>query len=323
MPRALGNLRSSSKREITKIPTDISQIESQWGGVFYHPRFVDLAAQNLNLRGESCFLLFAGSSFCALNLLFQNRKIVKATTIPLMFQYSGPLFLEKGSEERSMLEVDRYLSGECDFAYLSFSPGFQPVAEFPSGWHPIQAVTLALTADELNAWGGCFRDDVKNKIRKAKRESVRVELSESLPAELWSLAYTRRGLKPPMEPPALARWCRRLNVDSLLRLYVARIDENPVAFRGQLILGQFAYDWIAGSDPEFHATGANQLLMAEIGHELAGMGIRTWDLVGGQIKSIADFKKSFGAREFYHYQAYKSFSVKGRIFSVVRKLKNG
>ncbi len=322
MPRALENLRSSSKREITKIPADISQIESLWGGIFYHPQFVGMAAENLNLRGESCFLLSAGNSICALNLLLQNRDLVRAATIPLMFQYFGPLFLEGDSEARSMAEVDRYLSGECDFVYFSFSPEFQPAAGFPSGWHAKKAVTLALTVDELSTWGGCFRDDVKNKIRKAKRESVRIEQAESLPEKLWSLAYTRRGLKPPLEPRALARWCESLMTNSMLRIYIAKIDGNPVAFRGQLLQGEFAYDWIAGSDPEFHATGANQLLMAEIGHELAGGGLKIWDLVGGQIKSIADFKRSFGAREFYHYQAYKSFNIKGKIFGVMRKLKN-
>ncbi|MEE8418009.1 MAG: GNAT family N-acetyltransferase [candidate division Zixibacteria bacterium] len=323
MPRALENLRLSSKREIAKIPKDISRIESHWGGIFYHPQFVDLAAEFLNLQGESRFLQSAGSSFCALNLLFQQRKVVKAATIPLMFQYFGPLFLEEDSEEQSMAEVDRYLSGKCDFAYFSFSPGFRPAAGFPSGWHAIQTATLALTAEDLKAWGDCFRHDVRNKIRKARKESVRIEQCESLPQELWSLAYTRRGLKPPLEPPALARWCERLMTNSMLKLYVAKINDNPVAFRGQLFLGPFAYDWIAGSDPEFHATGANQLLMAEIGHEHAGAEIKTWDLVGGQIKSIADFKKSFGARMVYHYQAYKSFNLKGKVFSVVRKFKNG
>jgi CelD/BcsL family acetyltransferase involved in cellulose biosynthesis len=108
----------------------------------------------------------------------------------------------------------------------------------------------------------------------------------------------------------------------MLRIYIAKTNGDPIAFRGQLLQGEFAYDWIAGSDPEFHATGANQLLMAEIGHELAGGGIKIWDLVGGQIKSIADFKRSFGAREFYHYQAYKSFNIRGKIFGVMRKLKN-
>ena len=152
---------------------------------------------------------------------------------------------------------------------------------------------------------------------------MRIEQCESLPQELWSLAYTRRGLKPPLEPLALARWCERLLTNSMLKLYVAKMNDSPIAFRGQLLQGEFAYDWIAGSDPEFHATGANQLLMAEIGHELAGMNIKTWDLVGGQIKSIADFKKSFGAKELYHYQAYKSFNIKGKIFRVMRKLKNG
>ncbi len=323
MPRAPENLRSSSKREIVKTPTDISRIESLWGGIFYHPQFVGPAAEFLNLQGESCFLSSAGSSFCALNLLFQNRKMVKAATIPLMFQYFGPLFLEKDFEERSMSEIDRYLSGKCDFVFFSFSPEFQVTAGLPSGWHAKQTATLALTADELKAWGSCFRDDVKNKIRKAKRESVRIEQCESLPQELWSLAYTRRGLKPPLEPPALARWCERLLANSMLKLYVAKINDSPIAFRGQLFFGEFAYDWIAGSDPQFHAAGANQLLMAEIGHELAGACIRVWDLVGGQIKSIADFKKSFGANEFYHYQAYKSFNMKGKVFSAVRKLKHG
>jgi hypothetical protein len=323
MQRALENLQLSSKKEIAKIPIDVSRIENYWGGIFYHPQFVGLAAESLNLQGDSCFLLSAGRTFCALNLLLQHRKVVKAATIPLMFQYFGPLFLEKGFEKRSMSEVDRYLYGECDFAYFSFSPGFQPTKELPSGWHAMKTSTLALAHDELNSWGGNFRSDVKNKIRKAKRESVRIEQCQSLPQELWSLAYTRRGLKPPLESSALAQWCEGLITNSMMKLYVARINDSPIAFRGQLFFGEYAYDWIAGSDPEFHATGANQLLMAEIGHEIAGIGIKVWDLVGGQIKSIADFKKSFGAKEFYHYQAYKSFNMKGKIFSVVRKLKNG
>jgi hypothetical protein len=323
MSRAAGNLRSSSKREIVEIPTDISRIESLWGGIFYHPRFVGPAAEFLNLQDESCFLSSEGTSFCALNLLFQNRKTVRAATIPLMFQYFGPLFLGKDSEQRRMLEIDGYLSERCDFAFFSFSPEFQVTAGLPPGWHAKRTATLALTVDELKSWGGYFRDDVKNKIRRAKRESVRIERCESLPQELWSLAYTRRGLKPPLQPLALAQWCERLLTDSVLRLYVAKIDNTPIAFRGQLLQGEFAYDWIAGSDPQYHAAGANQLLMAEIGHELIGAGVRIWDLVGGQIKSIADFKRSFGARGFYHYQAYKSFNMKGKIFSTVRKLKNG
>lgn len=323
MSRAPENLRSSSKKEIAGIPIDVSRIESLWGGIFYHPQFVAPAARFLNLQGEPCFLSSDEKPFCALNLLFQNRKTVRAATVPLMFQYFGPLFLEKDSEQRSLPEIDGYLSRRCDFIFFSFSPEFQVTAGLPPGWHAKPTATLALTADELKSWGNCFRDDVRNKIRKAKRESVRIDRCESLPQELWSLAYTRRGLKPPLEPSALAQWCERLLTDSMLRLYVAKVDDNLIAFRGQLLQGEFAYDWIAGSDPQYHATGANQLLMAEIGHELIEAGIRTWDLVGGQIKSIADFKRSFGAKELYHYQAYKSFNIKGKVFSTVRKIKNG
>jgi hypothetical protein len=97
-----------------------------------------------------------------------------------------------------------------------------------------------------------------------------------------------------------------------------------VAFRGELLYGRFAYDWIAGSDPEYHPTGANQLLMAEIGREFSSLNLEAWDLVGGGgLNSISEFKKSFGAREIAYCQTYRSFGIKGRLFERLRKMRHG
>ncbi len=184
--------------------------------------------------------------------------------------------------------------------------------------------TPVLLAADLKTWGSRFGDDVKNKLNKASRAKVEIERTDSLPTGLWEGAFSRRGMKPPIAPEKLAQWCRGLIDTGLLRVFTARIGDKAVAFRGELVHGRYAYDWIAGSDPEHHSTGANQLLMAEIGRELSGLGLEAWDLVGGGgAKSISDFKKSFGAKELPYFQAYRSFGIKGHVFASLRKMRHG
>ena len=147
--------------------------------------------------------------------------------------------------------------------------------------------------------------------------------SGCLPAELWEKAYGRRGLGPPIAPHLLDRWVRALMDASLLQIFSARIGGVTIAFRGELILGDFAYDWIAGSDPAHHSSGANQLLMAEIRRELAGLNLKAWDLVKGKVASIADYKRSFGAKDIPYYQACRSYGAKGKAFEIMRSIRHG
>ena len=175
----------------------------------------------------------------------------------------------------------------------------------------------------MKKWGQGFKDDVKNKIRKASREKIEIARTDRFPKQLWETAYSRHGISPPIDPASLERWCQALVASSLLRIYVAKLDGAEIAFRGELLFGDYGYDWIAGSDPSFHSNGANQLLMAEIGRELSVLGLSAWDLVGGEIPSIADFKRSFGADEIPYFQASCAFGFKGKTFEWLRRLRHG
>jgi hypothetical protein len=62
--------------------------------------------------------------------------------------------------------------------------------------------------------------------------------------------------------------------------------------------------------------------MAEIGSDLRNEGAAIWDLVDARVPGIAEFKKSFGAVEYYHWQASKAFSIKGKMFEALRRIKN-
>jgi len=315
-------LRLSSKISFSEAVPEENQLSSIWGGVFFHPIFVHGGAKYLGLDGNIKTIEYDGNKLGASNILYQKRSGIKAVTIPLLFQYFGPVFYNSALEENFFKSVMDHYMETCDFIYLSFTPKFNSIGKLKNGWKINKSATLAIKDSELDAWGNNFRDDVKNKINKANREKVQIIQSLSFNEQLWELSYTRKGLKPPVKPSDLRMWCSNLLDGSILHIYSAIIDNREVAFRGQLIYGDFAYDWIAGSDPEYHHLGTNQLLMAEIGSELRKKGITLWDLVDGRIKGIADFKKSFGAEEFHHWQACKANNIKGKLFGALRRMKN-
>jgi hypothetical protein len=309
--------------EISKILPDDPFTGKFWGGVFFHPLFADPARDLFGLKGESICLSMGGNPVVVLNILSRERGPMRTATIPFLFQYFGALTLGRDFPAERASELNALIRDRCDFAIFSFPPDFPVEVLAKYGWKLKKTLTLALTGEGLASWGRDFRDDVKSKIRKSERESIEIENSESFPNELWAGAFARKGMRPPIEPSILEKWCHSLLGNSILKIFVARKDGVIVAFRGELIWGDFAYDWIAGSDPAYHSTGANQLLMAEIGREIAGSGIKAWDLVGGSIKSINDFKRSFGAREYVHYHGEVSYNMKGRLFSVLRRLRHG
>lgn len=315
-------MRSSSKIIFSTAVPDENRLASIWGGVFFHPHFVGGAVRHLNLQGGPKTLEYENNQIGFSNIIYQNRPGITAATIPLLFQYYAPAFYDSLLEKSFFGEVIRFYMTSTDYLYLSFTPEFNSVEMLGGNWKIYKATTLALTEGELKAWGNGFRDDVKNKINKARRSNVEIKKTSYFNARLWELTFSRRGLNPPINPQALAAWCSELMEQSLLRIYTAFVEEKQAAFRGELILGSFAYDWIAGSDPEYNKLGVNQLLMAEIGSQFAAEGIAVWDLVDARIESIADFKRSFGAQEFYHWQASRANSLRGRIFGNLRKFRN-
>lgn len=296
---------------------------SYWGDIFFDPRFLKPARELLKLKGEVSIISTGGVPTFAVNLLTHKAGPFRTATLPLLFQYFGTLALRDNIGKIETRELNSFIARKCDYVIFSFPPGFPEDILKSDGWRLRKFVTPVFFEKDMNEWGRGFRDDVKNKIRKAQKNSVEISQTDSFPIELWEQTYTRKNMNPPVEPIALAEWCTSLVNDSLLKIFTANIDSIPVAFRGELVSGDFAYDWIAGSNPDFHATGANQLLMSEIGRCLADSGVKTWDLVGGHIQSIYDFKKSFGAKDVVYYQGEKSFNLKGKLFSYLRKIKYG
>jgi hypothetical protein len=195
-------------------------------------------------------------------------------------------------------------------------------AESLTGWQKVKTLNLYCDRDILERWGNDFLYMVKKQIKKAERNNISIESIAEIPLDIWKKAFERKYLVTPVSPERLSGWCRQLIAKSLLKVFAAKIEGRVVAFRAQLLQGEYAYDWVAGSDPEFNIMGINQLLMAEIGDFLRNRSVKIWDMVGGQIRGIAEFKRSFGAKDINHYHVVKCFNARGALFQILRKIKN-
>jgi hypothetical protein len=302
---------------------------TSWGGVFYHPTFVDSGARALSLEGCTRYICENDEPRGISNIIYRERASVRIASLPLLFQYFGPLLYQGADGHVDCVAITDALSSQFDYVHYSFPPAFgdsssrKILEALQGGWRIIERETIVVDSQGLSEWGRSFRDDVRNKINKARRAHVRIRKADELPGQLWELSYKRKSLATPVGIQSLEQWSRALIDSSLLRIYVAELDGKPVAFRGELVFGEFAYDWIAGSNPIYHPTGVNQFLMAEIGDDLSRLNLRAWDLVGGGIESIADFKKSFGATKMAHWHLRRSFTLKGRAYALLKNLRHG
>jgi lipid II:glycine glycyltransferase (peptidoglycan interpeptide bridge formation enzyme) len=320
--QASENLRLSNNINVAPVNKPHQDLEKVWGGIYHHPEFLKTAAKYLNLQNNARCFSIDDKLIVSLNLLSQNRPYITATTIPMMFQYFGPLFVNHTFESTYINTVLRYIKSEFDFSYICFSPEFSSIQYLQSDWNINKRITLALPEDEIINWGNGFNRNVKRNIKQAKKENVIVEESKDIPVSIWEKTFKRRNLILPVGSDELQKWFDGLFEAGLSKMYVAKIDNSPVAFRIQLFYGDFAYDWAAGSNPEYHNTGANHFLMSEIGDDISKRKIKMWDLIDARIESVAAFKKSFGAREYYHWEAYSAFNIKGRIFKLARNFRN-
>ena len=298
-----------------------SQILDFPGSVFYHPQFLQIAADILNLELRPAAFFMDDRLVGIANFMLNRRYGVNNYLIPKLFQYYGPATLDENID--LLPAVNSYFKGEADSVLMSLLPWEINRPNY-QGWHTYQRLTYCLPPNSFeNLRQNCF-DDVKNKLNKASKAGLEFASSVDFSDEIYTIyeaSFSRQRLKPPLKRPSLLNWVHSLTAYGLAFTGVAQQKGIPVAFRTQLIYGKYSYDWLAGALPEANQTGANQFLVLKIGEHLFNKGIANWDLLGGDIKSIGDFKRSFGSIPKPHIQLEKNYSLKGRIYRMLMKFK--
>ncbi|ARA92415.1 hypothetical protein AWN76_004025 [Rhodothermaceae bacterium RA] len=166
---------------------------------------------------------------------------------------------------------------------------------------PLYTYRLAFqdTAEVQARWSASTRRLYR---REAARYSVQ-EAPEALDAvvDLCRQAYARHNRSMLLTREHLTRLGHRLQQAGMARTFIARNRSTRSIDAGVCVLhdAQTAAYWIAGSNPG----GAMTVLLGHLLPWLRDDGLHTFDFVGANTPSIAEFKRRFGATLLPYYQA--------------------
>lgn len=141
--------------------------------------------------------------------------------------------------------------------------------------------------------------------------------------------FAKWSRKPPVGPEFFVPIAEMLDETDTLWTLAAYHEDRIVAAAIFPHFRETAYYAAGVSSAAGNSTGANNLLQWHLIGLAIDSGVRTYDMVGANVPSIAKFKASFGAEWVEYTWAHKSFSLRARtgrwayrkIMPVVRKLK--
>jgi hypothetical protein len=311
-------------REIIKADTELyrshvtDEVLDFPGSIFYHPDFLLTAAEILKLQFQP-YLCFCSGKLAGFANTFRGGKLkIRTCAIPRLFQYYGPVATDDAEQVLHMMI--NALARDFDVAVLSLIPEAN-LETAPGGWQKTDRLTYYLTPDTYdNMHRKSFRN-VKKNANKAIRSGVSFERADSFNYEVYEASFKRNGIQPPVNEDQLIAWIDRLTRLKLAETYRAVVDDKTAAACVLLIYKGYASAWVGGSLPEYLGLGVNNFLMLKIGEQLYHKNIKVWDLVGGDIESIGAFKRSFGSEPVKHVQIEKAFTLKGKIYRQLMKLR--
>jgi lipid II:glycine glycyltransferase (peptidoglycan interpeptide bridge formation enzyme) len=180
---------------------------------------------------------------------------------------------------------------------------------------------LSLEGGFDRVWSERFRSETRTKIRKAEKSGLVIEHDTSgrlLPVfyEVY-LDWIERRARERKMPLALARMLGKWRdpyrkfetvarvLGGTFHVWVARLDEKPVAASLQLITKEHAIFWRNASNKHYATlTRANEFLHRNMIEAACNAGCRTYHMgESGGVESLMRFKEHFGAVE-YRYEEY-------------------
>ena len=162
-----------------------------------------------------------------------------------------------------------------------------------SGWRCEPRYTLTTDLTRLDE--AAFDPDVRRRARRAAEAGVVCTdaVSPDEFAAIWRRTHARQGVELPLSEARLARFIDGVRCCCGVEMRGAR-DARGALLAANVVLveGDAAWYWLAGFDSEAPHDGS-PLLTVETLRGLAGR-CHTFDWVGANTPSVAEFKQSFG-----------------------------
>ncbi|QXD14857.1 GNAT family N-acetyltransferase [Rhodocaloribacter litoris] len=283
-------------------------------------------AETMNLEAAALFVEVNGTDEAGV-LLFRRRRGPYRTAVvppftaftPLVFRHMPPeaaLHARTSAFETALATLERHFDGVA----LHLHPTTTDVRVCRwRGWSVTPLYTYCIRlADEptlLDGWSAGARRTFRN-----HREAYRLETAEEagVVVHLVQKSLARQGRPLPVPPAALAGLVTRLHEAGLVRLFSLRSRKEGIPEAAVALLhdGRTAHYWLAGSRPGPAMTVLLGLLWPRLHRE----GMVTFDFVGANTPSIAEFKRRFGPHLTPYFRIEKTRPLLLRLLDSLTKI---
>ena len=264
-------------------------------GIFASLTYAEAAGEAFNLLTKICFY----REEAALLLHLGGSNLCRRVVIPPCTQYSALLLPDSPSAHKvhaRKSSVDHLLgcAERIRRADLLVSLDDPRTAQW-RGWEVSPRFTYLIPLPAAKSqWSSGARRAWQSKVSQYEIQEGMQYADQVI--ELCAQSYRRNGRSLPARPAALRKITQSMK--PWVRVFAAIREDTAEA--GMIILhdNATAHYWIAGSIPG----PAMTVLIGEVLPILSQSGITTFDFVGANTPSIAEFKRSFGPvlTQYYH-----------------------
>ena len=295
------------------------------GTVFATSAWLEVAAEALGGTPVRLGCFRGGDLIGGCGLLRIRKMGVKKAATPALTPYGGFLFAPSGASRAAQEEGKRTAVAaklierlERDFHYvlLRHAPELRDVRPFGwAGWSVQVRYTYAVSLQDIEATWRKFEHSIRKQINKAEKQGIKITESEDIGLflRLQERSFARQKIAPPLARDRMRDFYERLHTRHLCRLYVAEYASGrPLSARIVVPGFDTVYDWVAGADPDYYATGATSFLVWTIMKELSESH-SYFDFSGANLPSVSKFKRGFGGELRSYYIAEKYSSVISKV----------
>jgi lipid II:glycine glycyltransferase (peptidoglycan interpeptide bridge formation enzyme) len=225
---------------------------------------------------------------------------VRGVRRPFATPYCNPIFhrsLDKDEVRGVTRELLRFLRSQYQIVSVTHSFQSCAVDDCAECAHVVRKKwTLVLKLNDLEEVWKHFHGELRNRIRKAQKERISVAQARATDDfyRLYDAMFKAQGRRVSFGREQFQRLCEQLRLEDVGRVYEARDAEGRLHAAALITLdARMAFYTLSGADPELRRSGANSLLLWEIFRDLSSP-IRSFDMVGANLRTITRFKKQFG-----------------------------
>jgi hypothetical protein len=173
----------------------------------------------------------------------------------------------------------------------------------------LRTIALKLDRDLDELWRN-LKGPCRTAVRRARKNNVVIRAAQDdrfldTYSAMSADTYAKTHRPPPLSRHAYATVWNLLRPSGKVEVLLATHEDRIVAGGFFLHFANRVYYWDGAAFRADYRLNANNLLHWTVIERAADRGYEEYDMLGGNIPSIARFKQSFGGREVEYVDAYK------------------